>query len=133
MTWSYSGNPSSSDLDAVRYLIGDTNSAKPLLSNEEIQYDLSRSNVFGAAALSCNAVVAKLSRLADTYLDRDIRVSLSQTVKQYQSLAKNLEYKARLSTALPFCAATSVSEKTKYEENEDRVKPKFTVNADEFI
>jgi hypothetical protein len=131
MTWSYSGNPSSSDKDAVRYLIGDTDSLNPLISDEEIAFDLTRSNTYGAAALSCNAIVAKLSRLVDTYLDRDIRANLSQIVKNYQALSKDLSFKARISVAMPYCGATSVSSKMVQEDDTDRVEPIFKVMMDE--
>ena len=38
MSWSYSGNPSSSDLDALRFLIGDTDENAPIMQDEELQY-----------------------------------------------------------------------------------------------
>jgi hypothetical protein len=132
MTWTYSGNPSSSDKDAIRYLIGDTDTNNQLLSDEEIAYELTRSNVYGAAALSCNAIVAKLSRLVDTYLDRDIRANMSQAVKNYQALARNLEFKARLSIAAPFCGGVSVSDKESREQDTDRVSPYFKVTMDDY-
>lgn len=40
MAWTYSGNPSSSEVDKYRFLIGDTISSEPILQNEEIQYIL---------------------------------------------------------------------------------------------
>ena len=38
MTWTYSGDPSSSQLDSYRFKIGDTIPDEPLLQDEEIQY-----------------------------------------------------------------------------------------------
>ena len=38
MTWSYSNNPSNSELDKYRFLIGDTNPKYELLQDEEIQF-----------------------------------------------------------------------------------------------
>ncbi len=41
MSWTYSGNPTASALDEVRFLITDTDQTKPYtLSNEEINYAL---------------------------------------------------------------------------------------------
>lgn len=40
MTWIYSGDPSSSDKDEVRYLVGDTDVNDQLVSDEEIDYAL---------------------------------------------------------------------------------------------
>lgn len=41
MSWSYSGDPSSSELDMYRFQIGDTIETEPIMQNEEIQYILS--------------------------------------------------------------------------------------------
>ena len=38
MSFTYSGNPETSTLDAVRFMIGDTNPCDPLLQDEEINY-----------------------------------------------------------------------------------------------
>lgn len=44
MSWTYSGDPSKSQKDAARFAIGDTDSAKPLLQDEEITYLINESN-----------------------------------------------------------------------------------------
>lgn len=38
MTWSYSGDPASSDRDAVRFLVGDVDTTVQLLTDEEIDF-----------------------------------------------------------------------------------------------
>lgn len=38
MSWSYSGNPASSELDALRFMLKDTIEDAPLLQDEEIQF-----------------------------------------------------------------------------------------------
>jgi triphosphoribosyl-dephospho-CoA synthetase len=43
MTWSYSGNPASSDKDLYRFRIGDTVATDPVLSDEEILFVLTES------------------------------------------------------------------------------------------
>lgn len=40
MSFSYSGNPKQSELDALRFLTGDTSANTCLISNEELQYIL---------------------------------------------------------------------------------------------
>lgn len=40
MSFSYSGDPAASDLDEVRYRLGDTDSSSPLLTDEEIQFQI---------------------------------------------------------------------------------------------
>lgn len=43
MSFTYSGCPSESELDAVRFALGDTNKDAPLLQDEEIQYLIANS------------------------------------------------------------------------------------------
>ena len=38
MSWTYSGNPSDSQLSEIRFIIGDTNEAEPIMQDEEIEY-----------------------------------------------------------------------------------------------
>ena len=38
MSWSYSGDPADSQIDACRFLIGDTIASDPIMQDEEIQY-----------------------------------------------------------------------------------------------
>ena len=43
MSFSYSGDPSNSQLDECRFLIGDTDEKNPLFNDEEINYIISQS------------------------------------------------------------------------------------------
>ena len=67
MTWSYSGDPSSSNLDQVRFLIGDTDTTNQQLSNEEINFLLTAWNnvTYLAAAEGCMAIAGKYQNKAD--------------------------------------------------------------------
>ena len=38
MSWNYSGNPASSKIDEMRFVIGDTNENDPIMQDEEIDY-----------------------------------------------------------------------------------------------
>jgi hypothetical protein len=38
MSWNYSGNPASSPKDELRFIIGDTNQAEPIMQDEELDY-----------------------------------------------------------------------------------------------
>lgn len=40
MTWTYTGDPKSSEVDKYRFLIGDTNPKEPILQDEEIAFVL---------------------------------------------------------------------------------------------
>lgn len=94
MSWSYSGNPTASDKDKIRFLIGDTDQTDQLLQDEEITYLLSETtNVLLAASRAARAIAAKFSRQADKAVG-DLRVSLSQKAQAYMALAADLERRA---------------------------------------
>lgn len=98
MTWSYSGDPGSSNLDHVRFLLGDTNSSDPQLSNEEINFLLSENsdNVYAAATMGARALVSKFSRMVDKEIG-DLKYKYSDLVKHYISLIDQWKRKAALS------------------------------------
>lgn len=67
MAWTYSGDPKTSPQDELRFTIGDTTEADPLLSDAELDFllDANGGNVRRAAVSACRAGLAKLSREAD--------------------------------------------------------------------
>lgn len=72
MSFSYSGDPSSSYLDAARFLIGDTDNSSPIMQDEEIQYII---NTYGNGNFT-NTVKFQLFDRAATLFARDIKRSL---------------------------------------------------------
>lgn len=83
MSWSYSGDPSASDLDMVRWLIGDTDERNQEQSDEEIAAALTMgSTVIGAAVLALDALIARYSHLVDYAWSGDYSESASQRVDQ---------------------------------------------------
>lgn len=44
MAWTYSGDPTKSDLDNYRFLTGDTDSTFPLLQDEEVSFILAQTS-----------------------------------------------------------------------------------------
>lgn len=125
MTWTYTG-PANSDSDAVRFLIGDTLSTDPLLSNEEVAWLLSeRGGVYPAAIQACETLAAKFARMTDTVVD-DVEVKASQRAKQFRELRADLQRRAALSGgALPYLGGQSISDKQAREDDTDRVPPIF--------
>lgn len=104
--WTYSGDPTSSLLDAVRYTIGDTIETDPLLQDEEVQYELTQagSNVLQAAVRCCEAIAAKFARLADSTMGQT-SINASQKYAQYTALASHLRRKAAIK-ATPYSGST---------------------------
>lgn len=94
MTWSYSGNPASSNMDAVRFEMGDTDSSDPLVQNEEINYALSKeSGIYSAAARCLEAIARRFAREADNSLG-PMRITASQKSKAFAEEAAKLRKKA---------------------------------------
>jgi len=99
MTWSYTG-PDSSASDEVRFLVGDTTSASPLVSDEEITYALGKSGtVYGAAAIVARGIAAGFSRTASSSVGGDISIQFAQRVEAYRKLADELEVRGREQSA----------------------------------
>lgn len=67
MTWSYGGDPAGSDVDEIRFLIGDTDSSRQLMQDEEIQYWLSQletvyDSPLEVAAFCCDTLAVKFAK-----------------------------------------------------------------------
>lgn len=94
MTWTYNGDPVNSDRDWVRWKTGLTDSSRELVTDEEIEAELSdQSNRWYAAAEVADAVAALFSRDVDFDYD-DIAEDASQAQEQYRNLADDLRARA---------------------------------------
>lgn len=95
MTWTYSGDPAANSRDAVRFLVADTDSTEPLISDEEIAYLLDLYSEAPLAAVgAARAIAAKFSRESDqarTVGDLSLSESLSQKSQQYHHLGDHLQ------------------------------------------
>lgn len=130
MTWTYSGDPSSSDRDAIRFLIGDTETLDQLVTDEEIAYALTQQpSINLAAALVCDAIAAKFAREADRRVG-DVSLSASQRAEAYRTKARDLRTNG-LSLALPSFGGRSISEKETLDEDSDAVQPSFRIGQDD--
>lgn len=94
MSWSYSGDPSTSDLDEVRFYIQDTQTADQLLSNEEVNFLITKyamafgSNMYSASVV-CKFIAAKFAREVNFSGD-GVSMSASDLQQKYATLAENL-------------------------------------------
>lgn len=92
MSFTYSGDPSNSKLDAIRFELGDTSPVMPLLQDEEIQYLIHTS-------ASENVLLARVYRTAATAMGiRAIKRTLgpqsedpTQRLKYFSDLATKYE------------------------------------------
>ncbi len=126
-TFTYTGDPSRSDTDAVRWYVGDTNRRRPLLYDTEIAFALvQHPNVLGAAVVCAEALSAKFSSESDIKVG-DISKALSKVSGQYRELAETL--RRRLAQqAIPSFPATRVSTKQALEDDTDLTKPEFPID-----
>lgn len=125
MTWSYSGDPASGDVDAVRFEIPDTDESVELVSDEEIEYALTEeSGVIGAAARCCEIVARKFAQQADVATG-DVKLTYSKQAENLALRAKELREQA-VGTHAPYSGSQSISRKEALAEDGDLVPPKFT-------
>lgn len=124
MSWSYSGDPSKSNRDWVRWRVQDTNASNKKQSDAEIDAALV---TYGSKE---RAAVEVLRTIGRGYLDRvdttmgKLKIAHSQRAKAYFADADKLERELAFS-AVPWAGGISVADKESYEEDSDRVKPKF--------
>jgi len=112
MAWSYDETDLGTDtasgrLNAVRLLVGDTDTNDQQIQNEEILFALgqSGSNIYSAASWACRTIASKYSRLVDTDLDGQLSEKYSQLQAHYKSLASDLEFQAtKVGASLGFVA-----------------------------
>ena len=95
MTWSYSGNPASSNLDEIRFLIQDTDTTDQLLSNEEINYLYGvYGDAYSAAVAAVGVLIAQASKVAEeskTVGDLSLSVKSGARLAQWQALMDSLK------------------------------------------
>lgn len=95
MSFDYSGDPSTSPLDEVRFLLQDTDETKPLLQDEEINYAIARlGHTYGgdglmAAAYCADVIAGKYAGEVSISAD-GVSVSAGEVQQKYQQLAISL-------------------------------------------
>lgn len=125
MTWTYSGDPSQSAKDEVRFLIGDTNSSDPLLQDAEINWLLADCGTTRFAAVeAAEGVAAYYARSADKAVG-NLKLSASQKFEHYTRLAVRLRRKATIATVAPYAGGITQTDKNINRDNTDLVIPFF--------
>jgi hypothetical protein len=114
--------------NAVRFLVGDTDSTDVQAKDEEIAFALSQcsDNIHHAAAYVCRTIAAQYSRRVDTDLDGALSASYSDLHAHYIALADTLEAEAKKQSGLGVKAG-GISEAaiTVVRQDTDRVTPAF--------
>ena len=136
MTWTYSGDPSSSDKDAVRFLIGDTDSTDPIMQDEEIVWLLSQHGTPSKAAYhAALSAAGKYARLVSQEAGR-IKVKAESKFEQYRALSEQLREDMKTGFSLKklqiYAGGISISDMQTRNSNADKVPNPFSVGQDNY-
>ena len=129
MTVTYT-DPSNSNSDAVRWLVGDTNVSDAALQDEEIAFALSQAgnDTYLAAAICARALAGKYASLIDTKFE-SVSSDYSGLRDNYNTLAAQLEKQSKKygtrGLGLPAAGGLTYSDIRANDLNDDRVQPKF--------
>lgn len=129
MTATYT-DPSNSNSDAVRWLVGDTDVSDAALQDEEIAFALTQagSDIYLAASISARALAGKYASLVDTDFE-SVSSNYSSLRDNYNTLASNLERQSKKygtrGLGTPAAGGISYSDIRANDLNDDRVQPKF--------
>lgn len=133
MTWSYSGDPNSSDVDAVRFMVGDTIEADQQLQNEEIGWLLvdEGADVRRAAARGADTLWARYARQVDRRVG-DMQLLASTKASHYKELSLRLWAIAMARTSGPWAGGISEMDKDTNIADTDRVPAFFARDMMEY-
>lgn len=124
MAFTYSGNPSATALDLLRFLVGDTVEAVSLLSDAECQYLLTTYSTATAATLpALRAMLAKLAHDTLITVDgvtRDLEFRRTALEVRIQQVERQAGYTI-------FFGGISQSARDAERADTDRIQPAFHV------
>lgn len=125
--FTYSGDPRSSEKDACRFMIGDTDVRDPLLQDGEIEYllDLYNRAPLNAGIRACEMIAAKFSRMCDEAVGQ-VRITFSQKHKQYVEMRDTLTERLSKEDMTPYAGGITQSDKEAVAQDTNRVRPDFT-------
>jgi hypothetical protein len=116
MSWTYAGDLSSTR-EWVRFLIGDTDTDRQLLTDEEIA---------GVIAEEPNRYLAA-STCARSLSSRFVRQGDGSLASEFRTLARQLQQRGRQFAFVPYAGGISESDIESVSADTDRPTPHFTV------
>lgn len=134
MAWTYGGDPSSNARDAIRFLVGDTDTNDQLLNDAEIAWinnqvtgsDTATTALYESAWRAMVAIASKFSRLADQAVG-DLKVDLFQKATNARAQADELKALALRegNVPTPYAGGLTVSDKDIDRDNSNMIQPSF--------
>ncbi|KKN54427.1 hypothetical protein LCGC14_0592250 [marine sediment metagenome] len=134
MTWSYdSSDPGATSKDQVRLMVGDTDTADQLLTDEEIAHFLTTYLTVGNAAVqSARAIMAQFTRQV-TRAVGDLKINLSDRAKAYKELIVELTEMADASDPFQiYAGGLSLADRNEDRANVDLPQPPFEVGMTDY-
>lgn len=136
--WTYDSSDlntttASGRLNAVRYLVGDTNTTDQQVDDEEINFGLSenKDNVYRTAAWVAQTLASKYARYVDIDLDGQVAESYDQLYKHYSHLVDDLNSRARANGSIGMVAGgISLVDMKANRRNTDRPKSFYVTQYD---
>jgi hypothetical protein len=129
--WSYSGDPTTSPLDEVRFLAGDTNSDNRHVADAEINYQFVRS--YGSVANApptgnyipayriAEIIAMQYATMGQSKTVGDLSISWGDRADQYRKRAAELRRNATIFGVTVWLGGTSRQEKISNISNPDRI------------
>jgi hypothetical protein len=135
MSWSYSGDPRTSEKDEVRFLVGDTDIDCQLVQDEEILYAIEQypDNMYLAAAVVLRSLASKFSKEVNSKI-AEVSENSSDIAKAYADRADELDPDGQTVSAViayPSFGGLSISEKQTLCSDSDAVQPSFSRGMDD--
>ncbi len=120
MAWTYSGDPANSQRDAVRFLIGDTDTNDQLLNDAEIEYFIAEHGTTNrSASEAARAISAKFARLMNRSIGA-MSADFGAKYRQYKELATDLIGKEETEPVSPFVSGWKKDQKEDFYEDSNR-------------
>lgn len=127
MSWTYSGDPQASPLDALRFAVGDTQARRPLLTDQELLACLQQAanNPAAAGVLACRAIVFQLARKRNESVG-SVSIQYAQEYEHYTALLTNLEAQGGLAGSFSvYAGGTSLADSDAILCDRDRIPLSF--------
>lgn len=134
MTATYSGDPSLSNRDAVRFLIRDTDMTSPHIQDEEIDWLLTQtSNLYWASIMAAESVATTYSQSSGSGQVKSktvgaLSISYTDLAKEYRGIVGDLKRRMALGLGLsfrPYAGGISESDKDANRLDTDYDQPSF--------
>ena len=124
MTFTWTGDPSASTIEQIRFEIWDTDSTNVRFQDAEIEYAYDQEHsIYNAAARLCEVLSVRYSDAVDRTMG-PLRVSLGDKSKFYALRAQELRKKA-MKLAVPYVGGHSDAKKSIFENDSDLIQPAF--------